>query len=288
MGVDAAPDRDVPAAAVTRLIDGEDHPGGLWMRADPVHISTDRDRLVLIDASVFKVSQHDALAVATEVQQVLDGEGWHLEVPFPDRWYIRLHADPGVITVDPLSAGGRDVDPCLPRGREARLMHRLLNEIQMQLFDADINRERESRGDLPINSVWFWGTGELPDVPPRRWSAVYGDDAFLRGLAMLSMTPWHGLPAAAASRISAAGDKSDILIVPGHCRLPAQYGDLPRWSEALAVLEKDWFAPLLQSLRDGDLQELTLISGRESFRLNRTALKKFWRRPRPVTRLAAA
>ncbi|MEJ2760323.1 MAG: hypothetical protein P8126_01960 [Gammaproteobacteria bacterium] len=288
MGLDAAEDRDVPAAAVTRLIDGEEHPDGLWMRADPVHLSADRDRLVLIDASVFKVSQHDALAVATEVQRVLDGEGWRLEVPFPDRWYIRLDADPGVTTTDPLNAGGRDVDPCLPRGREARRMHRLLNEIQMQLHDADINREREARGDLPINSVWFWGTGALPDVPPRRWSAVYSDDVFVRGLAMLSMTPWHGLPASAAEVLDAAGEKSDLLIVLEHCRLPAQYGDLPRWGDALAELEDEWFGPLLQSLREGTIQSLTLITGNDSFHLNRPALKKFWRRPRSLSRLAAA
>lgn len=285
LGLKTSPIRDVPVAAVTRLIDAEDHPDGIWMRADPVHISADRDRLLLIDASLFKLSQHDALALATEVQQVLDLEGWRLEVPFPDRWYISLDEDPGVTTSDPRRAGGQDVNRHLPRGAGAKVMHRLLNEVQMQLHDADINREREDRGELTINSIWFWGVGELPDVLPRLWSTVYSDDVFTRGLAMLSMTPYQPVPPAATAVLPVLNEQSEALVCLEGCRVPAQYGDLPRWHEVLADLEQHWFEPLLRAVQDNTVQELNVITDRRVFRLARPDLKKFWRRPKSVARL---
>lgn len=287
LGLETSPDSDVPVAAVTRLIDGEDHPGGIWMRADPVHLSPDRDRLLLVDARIFPLSQHDALAVATEAQQVLDLEGWSLEVPFPNRWYLRLETAPEVTTSDPDSAGGRDVDSHLPAGPGGRSLHRLLNEIQMQLHDADINRERESRGDLTVNSLWFWGAGALPDVLPRQWSAVYSDDVFARGLAMLSMTPCLPLPGTAAELLAAVAEGADVLVTLDPCRLPAQYADLHRWHDAVAGLEEHWFAPLLQSLEEGAVQELEVVTEGFIFSLRRMDLKKFWRRPKFLSRLAA-
>jgi hypothetical protein len=288
LGLKTSPIRDVPVAAVTRLIDGEDPPDGIWMRADPVHLSADRDRLLLIDASLFKMSQHDALALATEVQQVLDDQGWHLEVPFPDRWYIRLDEDPQVTTFDPRRAGGRDVDRHLPRGKGARVMHRLMNEVQMQLHDADINREREARGELAVNSIWFWGVGELPDVLPRLWSMVYSSDAFTRGLAMLSMTPCQNVTETASQLLPALNEQTKVLVCLEGCRVPAQYGDLPRWHDALADLEQHWFAPLLRAVQDNTVQELTVITDRLLFRLARPDLKKFWRRSKTVARFNMA
>src|SRR3569623_888992 len=41
----AAADADVPTAAVTRLLDCKDAGGHCWLRADPVHVRADRDRL---------------------------------------------------------------------------------------------------------------------------------------------------------------------------------------------------------------------------------------------------
>ena len=164
-------------------------------------------------------------------------------------------------------------------------MHRLLNEVQMQLHDADINREREARGELPVNSIWFWGLGELPDVLPRLWSTVYSGDVFTRGLAMLSMTPVSEPPSTAAALLDDMNEQSRVLVCLEDCRVAAQYGDLPRWQSALQRLEQDWFAPLLQAVRERTLQSLTLCSGGWTLSLRRMDLKRFWRRPCPVYRL---
>ena len=41
--------------------------------------------------------------------------------------------------------------------------HRLINEIQMCLYNADINRIRQQQKLFPINTIWFSGGGQFPE-----------------------------------------------------------------------------------------------------------------------------
>lgn len=286
MGVAVPEGREVPVAPVTRLLDSEEHPEGIWMRADPVHLSPDRDRLLLLESSTFPLTQHDALAIATEVQKVLDADAWRLEVPFRNRWYIKLAGLPDITTTELTETAGKDIDPCLPRGPEATAWHRLLNEIQMQLHECDINRERQARGELPVNSLWFWGVGELPDIPPRLWSMVYSDDCFLCGLAMLSMTPYEESAGALPAVLDEMPDRARVMVHLDHCRRASRYADLRMWQEALLELEAEWFEPLLRALREDELQYLEIRTEGYGFTLTRLGMKKFWRRPRSVINFA--
>ena len=41
--------------------------------------------------------------------------------------------------------------------------YRLINEIQMFMHGHEINQKRLENGLLPINSLWCWGGGQLPE-----------------------------------------------------------------------------------------------------------------------------
>ena len=88
-GLFADEGRDLPIAAISRLSDDNQHPEGHWLRADPVHVSADRDGLILIDSHQFVLSQHDALALATDINQLLSPYALELEVPVSNRWYLK-------------------------------------------------------------------------------------------------------------------------------------------------------------------------------------------------------
>lgn len=64
---------------------------------------------------------------------------------------------------------GRNVDAWLPATPELRTLRRLQNEMQMLLYTHAVNEERQQRRLLPVNSVWFSGSGELqantPETP---------------------------------------------------------------------------------------------------------------------------
>lgn len=279
MGIELAPGQDVPVAAITREIDDQSNREGYWLRADPVHLSPDRDGLVLMDSFVLGLSQHDALAVAAEVNRVVANQGWRVEVPYEDRWYIRLDEPLSLRTTELADVVGQDIAPYLPEGEDAGWILTLLNEIQMQLFNADINHHREANGELPVNSVWFWGMGSVATMPGQNWSMVFGDDVFTRSLARMSATPCEPLPQHALAMQEICTDDADVLAVLQHCQAPAQYQNLHLWQQALLLLEGAWFETLLEWLQSGKLGTLRIITDAQEFRINSLSLKKFWRKP---------
>ena len=54
--------QDWPIAPLTLMLDGAEAGDEYWLRADPVHLRVDRDRLVLVENALFEVSEDEALA----------------------------------------------------------------------------------------------------------------------------------------------------------------------------------------------------------------------------------
>ena len=270
-------EQDIPVAAVSRLLDAEERPDGYWLRADPVHLHADRDSLVLFDIPQGSLNQHDALALAAELRESIHAMGWELEVPIADRWYIKCTSPANILTTELDQVIGRDIQNYLPNGKDASNWHRLMTEIQMLLHSSEVNEVRQSKGELAVNSIWFWGAGELPEIVERNWSAVYSDDVFVKGLAMLSNTPCFALPDKAELLLSGEENTPEILVVMNVVSSSEAQQDYE-------VLERNWFLPLLEKMRAGEVKDLKIRTKRHCFELRKNDLNKFWRRPRSVKR----
>ncbi|HXH04027.1 MAG TPA: hypothetical protein VNN09_12005, partial [Candidatus Competibacteraceae bacterium] len=168
---------ELPVAAITRLAEGgEPDREGWWLRADPVHLKADLHQIVLFDARHLQLRPDEAAALAAAFNRTFAGDGLILETPHPERWYLRLAADPGITTVTLAEAVGRDINPLLPAGPEARRWRALLTEIQM-LFHLDpVNQAREAAGQPEVNSLWLWGGGRLPARLAAPVAALYAAD----------------------------------------------------------------------------------------------------------------
>ena len=276
-GLGKTADADYPVAAISRLSDDNQPPAGFWLRADPVHISADRDGLILLDATRFRLSQHDALALAAGVNQVLEPRGMQLEVPVPYRWYIKLAEPQHLITTPIDMVVGKDILPFMPTGDDRIAWIQLLNEIQMTLHAAEINQQREQERQLPINSLWFWGTGVLPSRIDRNWSWVISDGMLARGLAMVAATPFQELP-------DYFPELPDIetgfngLIAFQRLQRFNYYHDLEGWFEALQELDENWLQPLRTELNKKHLDQVTIRTDSMLFTLNSKARYRFWKR----------
>lgn len=65
----------------------------------------------------------------------------------------------------PLSIAQKDgLRATLPRGSSAAALQLLSTELQMLLFDAPFNQHRIAAGLPPVNGLWFWGAGVLPEL----------------------------------------------------------------------------------------------------------------------------
>ncbi|OGT18351.1 MAG: hypothetical protein A2342_03015 [Gallionellales bacterium RIFOXYB12_FULL_54_9] len=243
------------------------------MRADPVHLRLQREQLVLLPDVA--VSAADAMQLCASLNEHFAGEGLTFFAPHPQRWYVKLERSPDMVTVPMSLAAGRNIHGFLPAGPESGRWHQLFNEIQMLLFAHPLNEAREARGELPVNSVWFWGNAPVSIQPKKNYDTVSSDEVLVKMLATATDCPFSDWRAAWHS----AGEE---LLVWTALRAALQRGDLHAWREALQSFENNYAQPLWHALRSGKIDSLRLdVAGGD--RLRRFALTRgnswmFWRK----------
>lgn len=282
-------DAPLAAGALTLAATGGDPAEECWGRADPVHLRLMRDRLVVVPSVAFSLTGEEAAALVESLNRHFAGR-IELQAVQAARWCARLEQGFALRAETPLEAAGRDADRALREGGEAaHRWSRLLNEIQMLLHSHPVNLAREQRGELQVNSVWLWGVGAAPRVPASPWQAVSADDPLALGFARLSGARPAALPASASALLERAPDEGRHLVVLDTLREPLVLGEMDRYRERIEALERDWFAPLLQALRDGRIGMVTLHvpdALGASFEVIRGDLRRFWRRRKALERYA--
>ena len=270
---------DWPVAPFTWLADGGSADERFWLRADPVHLRAERDALVLVDAGRLNLDGAAAASLVDSLNAHFDADGLRFHAPAPARWYVSLPHAPDIATWPLIDVVGRSVDPLLPHGKEALAWHRRSNEVQMLFHEHPTNEAREAAGEPSINSVWFWGGGTLPGILHGTFACIWGDDPLARGLALAARLPSAPAPDHARQWLDQASDGEHLLVLDASSALGV---------DALRAWEENWFAPLLQALKDGQLARLSLMitSAEDLLRLDVASgdLWKFWRRaPAPMS-----
>ncbi|GAB4300612.1 MAG: hypothetical protein Kow0096_20840 [Thiohalomonadaceae bacterium] len=264
-----ATESEPPLGPLCALGDGLDASNGYWLCVEPVHLVADQDKVYLAArAESLAITAAEAAALSAEFNALYRDDGWQLFAPRPTRWYLCLPQPLQVRTVPPDGAEGCDVWLTRPQGHDALRLQAALNEIQMLFHASAVNGRRRDSGLPAINSLWLWGGAELPAVSVP-WRQVHGDDCLLRGIAACS-----GVQA------GAAGDASVLLREEGDA--------LVLLTGEPAQLEARWFVPLLAAVRRGELDavEIHLANRACSYRFDRRAARRWWRRRRPVAALA--
>lgn len=287
---------DWPVAPITLQADGAENikaGNDYWLRADPVHLRIERGQVVLADSRIFRISPAEAQEFTGLLNRHFAGNNLTFLPLHPDRWYLRLAATPALQTHSLSQVAGKNINHLLPFGADSSTWHGVFNEIQMLLHEYPLNQAREVRGELTINSVWFWGGGIMPLVTNNVYTKVWSNDVFARALALASHTDFAELPPSAVVWQSAESTKpadnsaGNHLVVLDSLSGKAQYGDAYGWRESLKGLEQNWFAPLLAGLKQGRINQLTVTTigehGASNFTVNRGDLWKFWRASRPLS-----
>lgn len=275
----------LPVAALTAGIDGLQTDGSL-LRADPVHLQVNMEQLLLVPGSAIQIEQDDADPLIAALNRHFADDGLTFHAPHPQRWYVSLTRI-AAVEHEPLEQViGNDIHRHLPQGPEALRWHGWLNEIQMLLYTHPANDDRDQRGLPLINSVWFWGGGELPPVARWPWARTCGDHLLLRALARHAGARCEPLPQDPATWL-ASGGSGETLLLLDQLQQAAQYGDAWQWRETLKQLDQQWFGPLRQALQQGRIKRLQLIvPGAVDARIDSSSRWKFWRRGLPLAALA--
>jgi len=279
----------LPAGALSLAGAGGEPGPDRWARADPVHLRLLRDRLIVVPAAAFALSRSEAEALVEALNRHFN-EPLVFQVLEAGRWCVRLDLQLASHASSPLDAAGRDVDLAIRAGGETdKRWAALLNEAQMLLHAHPVNAAREARGEPAVNSLWLWGAGTAPRVPPSHWRSVSADDPVARGLARLSGARERALPEGAEAWLHDAPPDGRHLVVLDALRAPLALGQSAEYAGCIDALEKRWFEPLLAALRAGRVGMVTVhVPDRldASFETIRGDLRRFWRRPRALEKYA--
>lgn len=264
---------DLPVAALTHLADTGEAADGYWLRADPVHLKAGIDNALLFGPYAFDLDEEEAAELVAAFNAHFAEDGWQLQAPHPERWYLRLEQPPRLQTHSLAHVVRRNIQAFLPGGEDKSSWHSALNEIQMLFFGLPVNRRRQQRGEMAVNSVWFWGGGQLPPSLTSPWQRVFTDEPLAHGLALHAGSPWAPLPEAWPAE---AGEGTQLFVLD-ELLDPVIYADLSAWVSGVQALEEAWFAPALAALKSGRLASLELLGDGWRCEIRPRDLWRFWK-----------
>jgi hypothetical protein len=193
--------RGWPMAAITRQADCADAAHNAWLRADPAHVRADMGAVRLLACGDLNISSDEAESFLKPLRPLFGDVGFPISATVPSRWYLMLPRDSKLpLFATPSEAIGDDVFAHMPDGPEGKRWRALLNEAQIVLHNHPRNQERLAAGLLPVNSLWFWGGGVLPDHVRCSARGVCTDDDELRALCRF------------AGVATEAGDAGDLIV----------------------------------------------------------------------------
>lgn len=179
--------RGWPMAAITRQSDRGDAAGSQWLRADPVFIRPEMMGARLMAWGNLGLSAEDAESYMQPLRTVFGDAGFPISSSTPERWFVQLPREARLPEFpSPLDALGGDMLAYLPEGNDARRWRALGNEAQILLHNHPRNQARTAAGLPPVNSLWFWGGGKLPDSVRTSFASVIDAADELLALAKLA------------------------------------------------------------------------------------------------------
>ncbi|MDR6935102.1 phosphoglycerate mutase [Luteibacter sp. 3190] len=178
------PHGPLPAAALMRQSVAGDAGTSLWLSADPAWVQPEVNGARLLAIGNIGLTAEDAASLVDALAETFQADGMTLLVGDAQHWQLRLPAYVDVPPFpDPEDALGADLFEQLPKGDQGRQWRALLNEAQIVLHNHPVNRRRAAEGLPPVNSVWLWGPGALPEWVECGLSRIYSDDLLAWALA---------------------------------------------------------------------------------------------------------
>lgn len=245
-----------PFAALTRQLETKDAELNAWLRADPAHVRAEMGVVRLLACGELGLSQDEVDELIKPLKILFGDIGFPLSAPHPARWYLMLPKESRLPAFpSPDEAIGADIFSRFPTDDSAKRWRALLNEAQITLHNHPLNAERIRKGLLPVNSLYFWGGGTLPDQVKFHASRVMSDDFILKSLI-------HH-----AGIGNEQNDGGSVLQDLRHLR---------DWS----LFERGHLLPALTALKNKQLASIVLdFSDGTIHEINASQKWRFWRSP---------
>jgi len=239
---------------------------GVILRADPVRLVPDVDRLVCQPVAMQTFTDSYLRQLLDAFNQIFAEDNMQLLMSEQKHWYLCLAEEPQVGFTNIQDVLQQNIDVHLPVGDKATYWRKLLNETQM-LFHQ-INQQQGMNASSCINSIWPWCGDDTSDAYDTKPCQVMSNDPVLRGAAKLS--DYAFLPL--------ANEWQDLNMQPSQETLFIDLSSLPA-----SQVYHDWLMPAIHAVKQRQLGALKLVDGEQCFMINRKVTSRWWRRTRPLT-----
>jgi hypothetical protein len=156
--------------------------------ATPLHAALGFSDLTPLDPAQLQLTEDESRALCEASDALMREEGVHLEFVTAQQWRVVCERNIEVLTERTDWIIGESLRPNLPRGPDARLIERWMNELQMLLFNHSVNIARTARGLPPVNVIWLWG---FDGLRPRVAHASNIDGRMLAALRSGDLASWQ-------------------------------------------------------------------------------------------------
>ncbi|MCH9769674.1 MAG: hypothetical protein K0U12_02230 [Gammaproteobacteria bacterium] len=263
------PQAKLPIAAITALFDGLEP--ARWLRADPVNLKVDLTNIYMHGQVGMRINQQERQLVMEQVNKLLVPHHLKLITPNELRWYILLPTTADIYTHDHCEILGRSIRDFLPSGTHAPVWLQLFTEIQMCLQTLPLNRTHIGVDNLELNALWFFGSGNLPELPDSLAKlTVISDSAFVRGLAKWTQQDNYLLESRQLSKLI-LGAQEQVLIASGRF---LSYG----LNFDTTEFDQYFFEALAKCLSQRWVDELIIFTEVNCYRLRSSKLISLWRK----------
>jgi hypothetical protein len=219
--------------------------------ATPVHYIADMTSVRLPQDGMLSIKQADAETLALDFNRVWNGSGIRLTAGASARLYAIFDQTLNVATRDPEDVLERNIEEYLPAGADAPRLRQLMSEIEMWLFEHEVNSTRAHVGLARVSGLWLWGGGAALASLPRVQGWAAGDDVFFSAFK---------------------GEESDSGVIVAS-QTPGEAG----WHD----MESRWLKPAVAKLRAGRLSRLDISTGERCVTVTARTNRRFWRRSKP-------
>ena len=154
----------------------------VWIAAaDPVYLEPRLDHLCLYALRRSGIQSSDLRALFEHLQTTLAEEKRFGFARLGSYGYLRCEHPISTSSVPAYVVDQRDPGEFLPSGEHTVSHRNILSEIEMSLHEHEVNERRVSEGMPPVNSLWLWGGGMVPEIVTRPQPPLFSDDPLLAG-----------------------------------------------------------------------------------------------------------
>ncbi len=237
-----------------------------YLLIEPTHLRIDRDRLLISEAELLQLNDSEVDLLINELNQhfVDDLEIFKI---YNELWLVgfKRQLSNDLISYPICDIVGENINDFLPMGSNRLFLHKLMNEMQMLLFNLTLNHQREQEGLLTVNSVWIWNKS-LVNLP-------FNVDV------VLSTNPKYGNTFDNFEQIKYS--KTSMAFIDS-LYYSACYQDHYSWIKQINLLEQQLFTMILNDYNKSQIQEINFYIPTATkciyFSLNKYNKWKLWRK----------